>query len=69
MVKSEFARFERERVEEFKVTLVRHLMGQIGGQKELIGAWEEYHGVVLGMVQKAGGGGQAQGGGKSYSNS
>lgn len=53
LVKSEFGRFERERVEEFKRVLERYLNGQIDKQKDLIGAWEEYHGVVLKMVQKS----------------
>lgn len=56
LVKSEFARFEKTRVEEFKRVLERQLDGQIAKQKELIGAWEEYHGVVLKMVQKSQGG-------------
>ena len=51
-MKSEFTRFERERVDEFKRVLERYLNGQIGKQKDLIAAWEEYHGVVLKMVQK-----------------
>lgn len=51
LVKAEFARFERERVEEFKRVLEVYLEGQIQAQKELIGAWEEYHGIVLKMVK------------------
>ncbi len=53
LVKSEFVRFERERVEEFKRVLEKYLDGQIGKQKDLMGAWEEYHGLVLRMVQKS----------------
>ena len=53
LVKSEFARFEKERVEEFKRTLEKHLDLQITRQKEIITAWEEYHGVVLRMIQRA----------------
>lgn len=53
LVKSEFGRFERERVEEFKAVMEKYLDGMIDRQKELIGAWEEYHGIVLKMVQKA----------------
>ncbi|GFZ45014.1 hypothetical protein JCM24511_02740 [Saitozyma sp. JCM 24511] len=53
LVKTEFARFERERVDEFKRVLQVHLDKQVGKQKELIGAWEEYHGHVLKMVQRA----------------
>ena len=56
VIKSEFTRFERERVEEFKRGLERWLDVQITRQKEVIEAWEEYHGVVLRMVQKAQGG-------------
>jgi len=40
-------------VDEFKRVLERYLDGQIGKQKDLIIAWEEYHGVVLKMVQKS----------------
>ena len=53
LVKSEFGRFEKERVEEFKGVMESYLDGMIARQKELIEAWEEYHGVVLKMVQKA----------------
>lgn len=60
MIKSEFARFERERVEEFKRALERWLDVQIMKQKEVIESWEEYHGVVLKMVQKAQGTRQPQ---------
>ena len=52
LVKSEFGRFEKERVEEFKKVLEKYLDGMFARQKELIDAWEEYHGVVLRMVQK-----------------
>ncbi|KAK4685193.1 sorting nexin-1/2, partial [Tremellales sp. Uapishka_1] len=55
LIKSEFVRFERERVEEFKKVLEKHLDQQIAKQKELVEAWEEYHGVVLKMVQQTGG--------------
>jgi sorting nexin-1/2 len=53
LIKNEFVRFERERVEEFKTILEKQLDTQIGKQRELIEAWEEYHGVVLKMVQKS----------------
>ena len=53
LIKSEFVRFERERVEEFKRILEGQLDIQIMKQKELIEAWEDYHGFVLGMVQKS----------------
>lgn len=52
LVKSEFGRFERERVDEFKRILERYLDGMIVRQKELIEAWEEYHAVLLKMVGK-----------------
>lgn len=52
LVKSEFGRFERERVDEFKRVLERYLDGMIVREKELIEAWEEYHGVLLKMVGK-----------------
>ena len=53
LVKAEFGRFERERVDEFKRVLERHLDLQIKKQRELISAWEDYHGMVLKMVQRA----------------
>ena len=53
LIKSEFIRFERERVEEFKRILEGQLDIQIMKQKELIEVWEDYHGFVLGMVQKS----------------
>jgi len=40
-------------VEEFKGVMEKYLGGMISRQKELIEAWEEYHGIVLKMVQKA----------------
>ena len=53
LVKAEFGRFERERVEEFKRVLERYLTEQIRTLKDLIGAWEDYHGVILKMVAKS----------------
>lgn len=53
LVKNEFARFERERVEEFRRTLSAHLDGQISRQRELVTAWEDYHAMLLKMVQRA----------------
>jgi hypothetical protein len=53
-------------VEEFKRVLQVHLDGQIEKQKELAAAWEEYHGHVLKMVQKAQGqSGQGRGQGQA----
>lgn len=53
LVKSEFGRFERERVDEFKRVLEKYLDDQMDRQREMIMAWEEYHVGVLGMVRKA----------------
>lgn len=53
LVKSEFGRFERERVDEFRRTLMAHLDGQIERQQALVTAWEEYHAMLLKMVQRA----------------
>lgn len=40
-------------MDEFKRIMERQLDKQIAKQRDLIGAWEEYHGVVLKMVQKS----------------
>ena len=40
-------------MEEFKRILEEHLEEGIRKQKELVEAWEEYHGIVLKMVQKS----------------
>ncbi|BEI86227.1 hypothetical protein CcaverHIS002_0605140 [Cutaneotrichosporon cavernicola] len=53
LVKAEFARFERERVDEFRRTLTANLDGQIARQRELVTAWEEYHAMLLKMVQRS----------------
>lgn len=53
LVKAEFARFERERVDEFRRTLMANLDGQIVRQRELVTAWEEYHAILLKMVQRS----------------
>lgn len=53
LVKAEFARFERERVDEFRKTLTANLDGQIVRQRELVTAWEEYHAMLLKMVQRS----------------
>ncbi|KAI9634689.1 putative vacuolar protein sorting-associated protein vps5 [Dioszegia hungarica] len=53
LVKSEFGRFERERVDEFKRVLEKYLDDQMDRQREMIMSWEEYHVGVLGMVRKA----------------
>jgi sorting nexin-1/2 len=53
LVKSEVARFERERIEEFRATLSAHLDDQVARQAKLVTAWEEYHAVLLAMVKRA----------------
>ncbi|EIW67676.1 hypothetical protein TREMEDRAFT_33280, partial [Tremella mesenterica DSM 1558] len=51
LTKTEFTRFERGRVEEFKRVLSNYLECQISAQKDMVVAWEEYHGVILKMVK------------------
>ncbi|OWZ72477.1 hypothetical protein AYX14_02082 [Cryptococcus neoformans] len=53
LVKSEFVRFERERVLEFKETLERYLNGLIEKEKEMIEGWEGLHSVVARMMEKS----------------
>lgn len=53
LVKAEFARFERERVDEFRTTLSNHLDDQIRRQRDITTAWEDYHAMLLKMVQRA----------------
>ncbi|CAK9784388.1 unnamed protein product [Cutaneotrichosporon oleaginosum] len=53
LVKAEFARFERERVDEFRRTLSANLDGQIARQRDLVTAWEDYHAMLLKMVQRS----------------
>ncbi|KAI0629115.1 Vps5-domain-containing protein, partial [Trametes polyzona] len=50
LVKQETARFERERVEDFKTALEAFLEGMIAKQKQLIGAWESYQQTLLKRV-------------------
>ncbi|KAM6497135.1 Vps5 C terminal like domain containing protein [Amanita muscaria] len=50
LVKTEMARFERERVEDFKDALKTFLEGMITRQKELIAAWESYQQGLLRRV-------------------
>jgi len=54
MIKTEVARFEQERIEDFKDSLHAFLEGMISKQKELISAWENYQQILL---KKVGGGG------------
>ncbi|KAF9466094.1 Vps5 C terminal like-domain-containing protein [Collybia nuda] len=59
LVKSEVARFEQERIEDFKNSLHAFLEGMISRQKELVGAWENYQQMLL---RRVGGGGPNQNG-------
>ncbi|KAJ3504216.1 hypothetical protein NLJ89_g8051 [Agrocybe chaxingu] len=54
LVKTETARFEQERIQDFKDTLHAFLEGMISRQKELISAWESYQQMLL---KRVGGGG------------
>jgi sorting nexin-1/2 len=54
LIKSEVARFEQERISDFKTSLQRFLDGMIDGQKELIAAWESYQQTLLKGVNKQG---------------
>ncbi|KAG6890326.1 hypothetical protein C0995_009533 [Termitomyces sp. Mi166 len=54
LIKSEVARFEQERIEDFKNSLHAFLEGMISKQKELIAAWENYQQMLL---KRVGGGG------------
>jgi len=57
LVKTEVARFEQERIEDFKNSLHAFLEGMISRQKELITAWETYQQMLL---KRVGGGGPVQ---------
>ncbi|KIK48273.1 hypothetical protein CY34DRAFT_72311 [Suillus luteus UH-Slu-Lm8-n1] len=50
LIKSEMARFEQERVDDFKISLQTFLDGMISRQKELITTWENYQQVLLKRV-------------------
>ncbi|KAJ7180714.1 Vps5 C terminal like-domain-containing protein [Mycena filopes] len=50
LIKTEVARFEQERVEDFKDSLHAFLEGMIGRQKELIAGWENYQQMLLKRV-------------------
>ncbi|KZT20089.1 Vps5-domain-containing protein [Neolentinus lepideus HHB14362 ss-1] len=47
LIKSEMARFEQERIEDFKSSLQEFLEGMISRQQELIRAWEMYQQSLL----------------------
>ncbi|OCF46000.1 hypothetical protein I317_00088 [Kwoniella heveanensis CBS 569] len=53
LTKSEFVRFERERIIEFKATLERYLDGMMERERELIGAWEGLHKEIVGLVDRS----------------
>jgi len=50
LIKTEVARFEQERIEDFKDSLHTFLEGMITRQKDLIGAWENYQQLLLKKV-------------------
>ncbi|KAJ7247618.1 Vps5 C terminal like-domain-containing protein [Mycena haematopus] len=50
LIKTELARFEQERVDDFKDSLHAFLEGMIGRQKELIAGWENYQQMLLKRV-------------------
>ncbi|KAG2157750.1 Vps5 C terminal like-domain-containing protein [Suillus bovinus] len=50
LIKSEMARFEQERVDDFKISLQSFLDGMISRQKELITTWENYQQLLLKRV-------------------
>ncbi|KAF9223973.1 Vps5-domain-containing protein [Gyrodon lividus] len=54
LIKSEMARFEQERIDDFKNALQVFLDGMISRQKELISAWENYQQVLLRRVSGPG---------------
>lgn len=56
LVKSEVARFEQERIEDFKKSLEHLLDGMIARQKETIRAREAFQQLLLKKVPQAGSG-------------
>ncbi|KAJ7281472.1 Vps5 C terminal like-domain-containing protein [Mycena rebaudengoi] len=50
LIKTEVARFEQERIEDFKDSLHAFLEGMIARQKELIAGWEAYQQMLLKRV-------------------
>ncbi|KAJ7066572.1 Vps5 C terminal like-domain-containing protein [Mycena amicta] len=65
LVKTEVARFEQERIDDFKDSLHAFLEGMISRQKVLIGSWENYQQMLLKRV--GGGRGLPPAGGQSIS--
>ncbi|KLO12698.1 Vps5-domain-containing protein [Schizopora paradoxa] len=51
LIKMEFARFEEERINDFKTSLEDLLEGMIRRQKETIVVWEKYQEMLLSKVQ------------------
>ncbi|KAG8923691.1 Vacuolar protein sorting-associated protein 5, partial [Tulasnella sp. 418] len=47
LIKTEMNRFERERIEDFKIAMDQFLDGMINKQKELVKAWEDYQDTLL----------------------
>jgi esterase/lipase len=56
LVKTEVARFEQERIEDFKKSLEHLLDGMITRQKETIQAWEGFQQLLLKKIPQAGSG-------------
>ncbi|KAF8634597.1 hypothetical protein AX17_004186 [Amanita inopinata Kibby_2008] len=54
LVKTEMARFEQERIEDFKNTLQTFLDGMITRQRELISSWGNYQQTILKRVGNTG---------------
>jgi sorting nexin-1/2 len=54
LIKSEVARFEQERITDFKASLQRFLDGMIDGQKQLIAGWESYQQTLLKAANRQG---------------
>ncbi|KZT39373.1 Vps5-domain-containing protein [Sistotremastrum suecicum HHB10207 ss-3] len=63
LIKAEMARFEHERVEDFKNSLEAFLNGMIGRQKEIIRLWEVYQEQLLKRTAKSSAPGNPQAGG------
>ncbi|WWC88545.1 uncharacterized protein L201_003456 [Kwoniella dendrophila CBS 6074] len=53
LIKSEFIRFEKQRIEEFKSTLESYLNDLIENQNTLIELWENFHKSLIPIVDKS----------------
>nr|ODN85361.1 hypothetical protein L203_04976 [Cryptococcus depauperatus CBS 7841] len=60
LVKSEFVRFEIERILDFKNTLEKYMDGQIKREKEMIEGWEVVYKLLITVVERNQGAGQGQ---------